>query len=78
MIKILRSKEYETMSKYDVVDILHKYLEEEYRIRMSRMLNDERTDRPEWAVEQQILVAQLKYIKKLTGFLPNKGKDDGR
>ena len=78
MIKYLKSKEYEKMSKYDAFEILHQYLVEENKIILNHMLDQERTKTPDWAMEQNTLVAQLKYIKKIRGFLPNQGKEDGR
>ncbi len=79
MIKQLKSGAYKDMSKFDAFKLLHEYLSAEANSRIRMMIDSKRFEEGDWVIRQQVLVAELKYINKIKGFLPNQGKteDDG-
>lgn len=73
MIKELRSEKYKDMSKQDVIDILHEYLEKEVEILTKQMYDYDLFIQPKWELHQAALIAELKRLSKIRAFLPNKG-----
>jgi hypothetical protein len=74
MIKKLLSVEYKDMSKQDVMDILHEYLDSETAILIKQMHDYDMFMEPNWDLHQAALIAEVKRLKKIKAFLPNQGK----
>jgi hypothetical protein len=82
MIKVFRDTNkdakgltaFDRMTKYEMSDILHDYLDNEERKIINTMLDPDLFKEPSWTEHKAQLLAELRFVRRMRSFLPNKGK----
>lgn len=71
----LKTKEFNTMSKEEVVNVIRQYIEECYEGSLNKLTSDERFSSNAWTQRQAWETGQLKLCKKILNFLEIKKND---
>jgi hypothetical protein len=75
MLNNLKGKGSEKLSKEEVYDFLHGYLEEQLSLVQRQAMSEESFTKPAWAEYQAFLLGQQKAFSKLIELIPlTKGK----